>query len=164
MQPLFIVTCDGGGIRGLITALLIQALDKQYSILKKANMYAGTSTGGIIALGLASGLDISTIVNIYATQGPVFFDPLDTQWGCILPCARESRNPADAVAGTAASAFRPSEFTQAKYNNVGPHTLESVLKQNLPTHATALESLARLALVTTFQLCNTSPAIPNGPQ
>jgi len=164
MQPLFILTCDGGGIRGLITALLIQALDKEYSILKKANVYAGTSTGGIIALGLASGMDISTIVNIYATQGPVFFDPLDTQWGCILPCARQSRNPADAVAGTATSVFRPSEFTQAKYNNVGPRTLESVLQQYLPAPAAKLESLAKLALVTTFQLCNTSPAIPNGPQ
>jgi|ERR1051326_2894720 patatin-like phospholipase/acyl hydrolase len=160
MQPLFIVTCDGGGIRGLITALLIQALDKQYSILKKANLYAGTSTGGIIALGLASDMDISTIVNIYATQGPVFFDPLDTQWGCILPCARESLNPAEAVMGSATSVFRPSEFTQAKYNNVGPHTLESVLQQYLP--AATLESLAKLALVTTFQLSG-SPS-PSGPQ
>ena len=164
MQPLFILTCDGGGLRGLITALLIQALDKQYSILKKANVYAGTSTGGIIALGLASGLDISTIVKIYATQGPVIFDPLDTQWGCILPCARESLNAAEAVMGSATSVFRPSEFTQAKYNNIGAHTLESVLQQYLPAPAATLESLAKLALVTTFQLCNTSPSSPYGSQ
>lgn len=164
MQPLYILTCDGGGIRGLITALLIQALDKQYSILKKATMYAGTSTGGIIALGLASGMDISRIVNIYATQGRVFFDPMDTQWGCILPCARESLNPAEAVMGSATSVFRPSEFTQAKYNNVGPQTLESVLQQNLPAPGATLDSLAKLALVTTFQLSGTSPSRPYGPQ
>src|ERR1700674_5740295 len=164
MNPLFILSCDGGGIRGLMTAMLIQALDQQYSIVKKAGMFAGASTGGIIALGLASGLDVSKIVNIYKTQGPVIFDPLDFQWNCLLPEERDARHAAEAVADTATTLFRPSEFTQAKYNNIGPRSLESVLQQYMPAPGATLQSLAKSVLVPTFQLSNTSSASQPLPQ
>ena len=45
-----ILSCDGGGIRGLITAMIIQELDKQIPFLNQIDLFAGTSTGGIIAL------------------------------------------------------------------------------------------------------------------
>ena len=47
-----ILSCDGGGIRGVITAKLLQALDP--SVIKNIDLFAGTSTGSIIALGRAS--------------------------------------------------------------------------------------------------------------
>ncbi|WP_175956091.1 patatin-like phospholipase family protein [Burkholderia sp. BCC0405] len=68
-----ILSCDGGGIRGLITALLIQDLDRRSRIIERADGFAGTSTGGLIALGLARGASISEIVDIYRTKGPVIF-------------------------------------------------------------------------------------------
>ncbi|KML58190.1 patatin [Burkholderia cepacia] len=68
-----ILSCDGGGIRGLITALLIQDLDKRSQIIAKADGFAGTSTGGLIALGLAHGAPIAEIVDIYRTQGSAIF-------------------------------------------------------------------------------------------
>ena len=43
-----ILSCDGGGIRGLITAMIIQELDKQIPFLNQIDLFAGTSTGGII--------------------------------------------------------------------------------------------------------------------
>ena len=61
-----ILSCDGGGIRGVITAKLLQALDP--SVTKNINLFAGTSTGSIIALGLASGVPIDTIVELYSSQ------------------------------------------------------------------------------------------------
>lgn len=68
-----ILSCDGGGIRGLITALLIQDLDRRSRIIARADGFAGTSTGGLIALGLARGVSISEIVDIYRTKGSVIF-------------------------------------------------------------------------------------------
>ncbi|MGU7774987.1 patatin-like phospholipase family protein [Burkholderia sp. MR1-5-21] len=68
-----ILSCDGGGIRGLITALLIQDLDQRSRIIARADGFAGTSTGGLIALGLARGASISEIVDIYRTKGSVIF-------------------------------------------------------------------------------------------
>jgi hypothetical protein len=61
-----ILTCDGGGIRGVITARLLQALDP--GVLDNIDLFAGTSTGSIIALGLASGVSIDTIVELYSSQ------------------------------------------------------------------------------------------------
>ncbi|TKC86005.1 patatin [Trinickia terrae] len=68
-----ILSCDGGGIRGLITALLIQDLDRRSGIIAKADGFAGTSTGGLIALGLARGVSIAEIVDVYKTKGSEIF-------------------------------------------------------------------------------------------
>lgn len=60
-----ILCCDGGGIRGYISSRLIQDLDKNYGVIGKADGFAGTSTGGLIAIALASGVSIHRIVGIY---------------------------------------------------------------------------------------------------
>ena len=53
-----VLALDGGGIRGLYTASLLGALEKGIGrpIVDHFDLIAGTSTGGIIALGLAKGL------------------------------------------------------------------------------------------------------------
>jgi patatin-like phospholipase/acyl hydrolase len=52
-KPKFIILfCDGGGVRGLITAMLLESLDAKF--LQNVSLFAGTSTGSIIALGLAA--------------------------------------------------------------------------------------------------------------
>jgi patatin-like phospholipase/acyl hydrolase len=54
MKPIRILSIDGGGIRGLIPALVLTEIEKRTG--KPAadlfDIFAGTSTGGIIALGL----------------------------------------------------------------------------------------------------------------
>jgi predicted acylesterase/phospholipase RssA len=61
-----ILACDGGGIFGVITAKLLQSLDR--SVLDNVDLFAGNSTGSIIALGLASGLSIDTIFDLYSSE------------------------------------------------------------------------------------------------
>ena len=70
-----ILSCDGGGIRGLVPALLLQQLDQELNFLSRVDLFAGTSTGGVIATGLASEVSISSIVNIYMTKGAEIFKP-----------------------------------------------------------------------------------------
>lgn len=75
-----ILTCDGGGIRGLITAMLIDKLNEELNFLDKIDLFAGTSTGGLIALGLASGLPISQLVDIYSISNcPNIFKPYNPE-------------------------------------------------------------------------------------
>src|SRR6266436_1776169 len=65
------ITCDGGGIRGLMTAKLINDLvsnppsGSSSDILSNVSLFAGTSTGGIIAIGLACGIAPSLLVSLY---------------------------------------------------------------------------------------------------
>jgi uncharacterized protein len=74
-----ILSCDGGGIRGVLSAVLLNRLSAAYPNLLQdrpgtITMYAGTSTGGILALGLASGLTPAQIRDLYVTNGKLIFD------------------------------------------------------------------------------------------
>lgn len=70
-----IVSFDGGGIRGLLTTTVLERLDAAVpGWLDRAQLLAGNSTGGIIALGLASGLSAASLSRLYYDKGPVIFD------------------------------------------------------------------------------------------
>jgi patatin-like phospholipase/acyl hydrolase len=74
-----ILSCDGGGIRGVLSAVLLNRLSAAYPNLLQdrpdtISMYAGTSTGGILALGLAAGLTPAQIRDLYVTDGKLIFD------------------------------------------------------------------------------------------
>jgi len=73
-----ILSIDGGGIRGVLTAILLERLEDQNpGFLKKVDLIAGTSTGGLIALGLASGKTTSEARILYEKHGnKVFSDSL----------------------------------------------------------------------------------------
>lgn len=69
-----ILALDGGGIRGIISAAILQRLCITYpNFLERIDLIAGTSTGGLLALGLASGLSPDQLVNLYENFGPSIF-------------------------------------------------------------------------------------------
>ena len=66
-----ILALDGGGIRGLLTAILLERLEKAVpGWLDRVDFLAGTSTGGILALGLAHGVSPSRLRELYEREGP----------------------------------------------------------------------------------------------
>jgi patatin-like phospholipase/acyl hydrolase len=69
-----ILSLDGGGIRGLLTCKMLQELeDCCPGFLDKIDLFAGTSTGGILALGLAAGFSPEEMANIYLKKGSLIF-------------------------------------------------------------------------------------------
>ena len=81
MSTYRILSLDGGGLRGLISARLLQRLSANPANdnwLDKADLITGTSTGGILALGLAHGIDPSAIGDLYLRSGGKIFD--DSIW------------------------------------------------------------------------------------
>ena len=76
-EPFRILAIDGGGIRGILPASILAELENRFlqgrSIAKHFDMIAGTSTGGIIALGLAHGLRASQILDFYVERGGLVF-------------------------------------------------------------------------------------------
>ena len=78
-EPYRILSLDGGGIRGLITTILLERLTAAVpGWLDQVDLIAGTSTGGIIALGLAHGLTPTAIRQLYYDKGPLIFK--DSLW------------------------------------------------------------------------------------
>jgi len=127
-----ILSIDGGGLRGIIPTIVLQRLsaeDELNSWLDSVDLFAGTSTGGLLALGLAHGLDLHVIRNIYETKGEKVFD--DSLMDDILDLGR---------------------ITGADYEIEG---LEKELKKIFGQ--TKLADLNKSVLITAFDLDNESP-------
>jgi patatin-like phospholipase/acyl hydrolase len=72
-----VLALDGGGIRGVVTTILLQriaATPGLESFLDSIDLVAGTSTGGLIALGIAKRLPLEEIRDLYVREGPRIFD------------------------------------------------------------------------------------------
>ena len=79
MSPFHIVSLDGGGIRGILTSALLERLESaQPGFLAQVDLYAGTSTGGILALALASGMTPTEARKLYERLGTKVFQ--DSFW------------------------------------------------------------------------------------
>lgn len=70
-----ILALDGGGIKGLFSAAVLAHIENDFStkITQQFDLITGTSTGGIIALGLGKGLSPKEIVEFYVNEGPKIF-------------------------------------------------------------------------------------------
>lgn len=69
-----ILSLDGGGVRGLLTCVVLARLQEAVpGWLEQVDLLAGTSTGGIIALGLAYGLSPVQLRNLYYEKSPLIF-------------------------------------------------------------------------------------------
>ena len=73
-----VLAIDGGGIRGLIPALVMAEIERRTGrrIADLVDMIAGTSTGGILAcaLGKPDPLPAAEVASLYLEEGPRIFD------------------------------------------------------------------------------------------
>ena len=74
-QRFQILSLDGGGIKGVFSAAVLAHLEEDLGccITDHFDLIAGTSTGGIIALGLGMGMRPREILRFYVEKGPVIF-------------------------------------------------------------------------------------------
>lgn len=96
-QEFRILSIDGGGIRGIFPATVLAELEERFlkggSIRDQFDLVTGTSTGGIIALGLAAGLRPRDIANMYVDRGCEIFPPYpSTCLGQLQRCFHNVRN------------------------------------------------------------------------
>ncbi|HXP07517.1 MAG TPA: patatin-like phospholipase family protein [Acidobacteriaceae bacterium] len=79
-RPRRLLALDGGGIRGLIALGILESLERVVSErtgLKLCDYFdyiAGTSTGSIIAAGLARGMQVAEIIEFYKSCGKQMFE------------------------------------------------------------------------------------------
>jgi patatin-like phospholipase/acyl hydrolase len=72
-----ILSLDGGGIRGLISTIVLMRLSREKGLegwLERTQLLAGTSTGALIALALARGLALEEILALYRDKADEIFD------------------------------------------------------------------------------------------
>jgi patatin-like phospholipase/acyl hydrolase len=74
-KPFRILSIDGGGIRGIYPAHVLRCIEErlQIDLFDTFDMIAGTSTGSIIAAGVATGVPADGIVTMYKEHGARIF-------------------------------------------------------------------------------------------
>ena len=81
--PRKLLAMDGGGIRGLLSLQILEEIEKllarqsgreDYRLADYFDYVAGTSTGGIIAAGIAVGMSVREIIDFYLNNGAAMFD------------------------------------------------------------------------------------------
>jgi uncharacterized protein len=70
-----ILAIDGGGVRGIIPALALEALENATGrpARDSFDFLAGTSTGAVIAAAVGAGIPAERIVSLYRRRGPELF-------------------------------------------------------------------------------------------
>lgn len=65
-----VLAIDGGGVRGIFAAALLAGLEEDLGrpVVDLFDLVVGTSTGGIIALGLGAGLTPAKILDFYVSE------------------------------------------------------------------------------------------------
>jgi patatin-like phospholipase/acyl hydrolase len=129
-----VLSIDGGGIRGIIPARILQQIEQQVGrpLCEVFDLVAGTSTGGILALGLGTLSNRgrpyrpSELLQLYIDNGPAIFKK---RW---YTCAKSLMGP--------------------KYN---PQALEETLESYF--NQTELDSAATPLLVSSYDLQSQLP-------
>jgi hypothetical protein len=77
MKNKFVLSVDGGGIRGIMPAMALVKLEEQTGRLAREtfSFAAGTSTGALIASAVAAGLPATKILDIYLKRTKDIFSP-----------------------------------------------------------------------------------------
>lgn len=81
--PRKLLAIDGGGIRGVLSLKILEQIEQllineskrdDYRLADYFDYVAGTSTGGIIAAGIAIGMSVKQILDFYLNNGAAMFD------------------------------------------------------------------------------------------
>lgn len=73
--PRRVLSIDGGGLKGVMPAAFLAEVERATGcrVVDHFDLVVGTSTGGIIALGIGLGLPCSQILEFYKEKGPEVF-------------------------------------------------------------------------------------------
>ena len=78
-RPYRILSLDGGGIKGLFSAALLTLIEETLGLEGVIGDFfdciAGTSTGGILAIGAGLGVPARSMRDLYTVRGRAIFPP-----------------------------------------------------------------------------------------
>ena len=107
MKPYRVLSLDGGGIRGLFTASVLHGVTQRIARMNghpenaldvggAFDLIAGTSTGAILAAGLAAGVPLERIIALYRDKAAsIFSDPVPKRKGLLWWAMRHRKSPAN---------------------------------------------------------------------
>jgi uncharacterized protein len=129
-----ILAIDGGGIKGILPAAILAECERRFlrggSAVGYFDLIAGTSTGGIIALGLGAGMRAEEVLQIYLRHGASIFPQ---PWIPPVPFGRQLRSVYQFARDLAVYRYDREPLERALRDCFGNRTLGSVEQRlNIP--------------------------------
>ena len=129
-----ILSIDGGGIKGILPAAVLAECERRFlkggSAASYFDMIAGTSTGGIIALGMAAGMRAEEVLEIYMRHGSEIFP---RPWTPPTRIGRAMRSAYQFARDLAVYRYNREPLERALRDRFGNRTLGSVnVRLNIP--------------------------------
>lgn len=133
-DDLRILSIDGGGIKGILPAAVLAECERRFlkggSAASYFDMIAGTSTGGIIALGMAAGMRAEEVLEIYLRHGSEIFP---RPWTPPTRFGRAMRSAYQFARDLAVYRYNREPLERALRDRFGNRTLGSVnVRLNIP--------------------------------
>lgn len=111
-----ILSIDGGGIKGVLPASFLATIEDATgkSVVDHFDLIAGTSTGGIIAIGLGLGMTAAEVLRFYEKEGPAIFSQTDVADASLVGKLRNlCRRKARSLRRVGASKYDPAALKAA---------------------------------------------------
>ncbi len=150
-SPIRILAIDGGGVGGIIPARVLAHLyAADNRVIDNADLVAGTSTGGLIALGVARGLLPAQLCDLYQREAKTIFSRANRRVLVKRPFRAK---------------FAPDGLREAVESIVGPSQLGDLTAKSVLIPVTALRRPDRshcpagIFLSTAFRLTQKGPAL-----
>jgi len=142
MKPFKILSIDGGGIKGLYSASVLARLEEKAGVKSGDcfDMICGTSTGGLIALGLANEMSADDLVKLYLEDGKQIFPTAEN---------RQLRWIQRKIVQVATQTFFWGKFRNKNLKNILDRTFGD----------TTLGQLKNLVIIPSFNLTSGMPRI-----
>ena len=133
-DDLRILSIDGGGIKGILPAAVLAECERRFlkggSAASYFDMIAGTSTGGIIALGMAAGMRAEEVLEIYMRHGSEIFP---RPWSPRTRIGRALRSAYQFASDLAVYRYNREPLERALRDRFGNRKLGSVnVRLNIP--------------------------------
>ena len=111
-----ILAIDGGGIRGLIPATILAQLEMALGgpLARSFHLLSGTSTGGILAAGLALETPASKLVDFYMKDGPGIFN------SAFYSSLQGPKYPPDMLEAALKTAFGDAQLSDLTHDLICP--------------------------------------------
>lgn len=108
IRPYRVLSLDGGGVRGLYSALLLQGLATRFAANQRLpsaesfdigaqfDLIVGTSTGAILATALAAGVPLKRVIELYRQKaGDIFTNPAGAGGRAAIWAVKNARTAAN---------------------------------------------------------------------
>jgi patatin-like phospholipase/acyl hydrolase len=165
VEPLRVLAIDGGGIRGVIPARVLVALEEAASVpaCELFDLIVGTSTGGLLALGLtapaaSSARSAEQLRAIYRDEGKVIFPGrMSARFGAWGTFTTAIGGPTAGAAGWVKQLRQRLNLKDEGNARHSPGGLESVLSRLLGE--TRLSEAKPDVVITSYDLVSRAPVL-----